>query len=420
MDLRRYILPGLSEDRDELIRKNRRLIILRWIYLGILGAIAVGIPYIVQAPTVTVVQHAAIFSTALVLNTFLFFANSAKTKPLGYYQVISFLQIMIDLGVATAGVAIQGGVNSRAIILYVLPILAAGLLFMSKPLVYSAALLSSIAYIAIIVFVTIHSEVGDILPRVGGPVLFYPVLFFIIARLVVYLNEHNIKDAQSETQEEMFAMLTHQLKHPGSVIGAIIDTMEGSSELKNSTDLKRYVDMIKTENARSTHLIDNVLQAANPLDFTREEDIELVSLIKKVARRSALVHKRAQDIQFHTPEEVNIQANNEKLRMVFENVLNNAVRFSQDGTPIEVEIEADTTEVKVSVTDHGQGMDKQQLKTVRDKFGHTTAPEGQPYGAGLGMYLVKELLEHDGGRVDIDSLPDKGTEVTMIIKRSGK
>lgn len=417
MDLKRYIFHELSEDRQELIRKNRRLIILRWIYLGILGAIAVGIPYIVQTPTTTVIQHAFIFGTGLVLNTVLYFANNIQTKSIKYYHVISFLQILIDMGAATAGVAIQGGIHSRVIILYVLPILGAGLLFMSKPLVYAAAGLSAIAYNITIVAVSLPGKVETILPQIGGPFLFYPVLFFIIARLVVYFNEHNMQQTQNKTQEELLALLTHQLRHPGSVISAIVDTMETSPELKNNPELARYVGMIKTENARSIHLVNNVLQTADRLNSNKKEELELVSLVKQIARNSAMVSERTDDLKFQTPEESRLLANTNHLHMILENVLDNAIRFSQPNTPIEIKVENAGAEVKIVVIDHGEGMGEQQQKTVFDKFGSTTTPEGQPHGAGLGMYLVKKLVENEGGQVNIESSLRKGTRVTIILNK---
>lgn len=417
MDLRRYIFRGLTEDRNEVIRKNRRLIILRWIYLSILGAIAVGAPYIVQAPTATVVQHAVIFGSGLILNTILYFANNAKNKSITYYNAISFLQIVIDLGVATGGVAIQGGVYSRAIILYVLPIMAAGLLFMSKPLVYSTALLSAVAYDTTIVVAMMLGDAEEILPHVGGPFLFYPVLFFIIARIVVYLNEHNVRNTQSETQEEILALLTHQLRHPGSVIRAIIDTMERSREIENCPELAHYLGMIKTENAGNIHLVNNVLQAAAPFETESSEEVEVVGLIKQIARNSAMIGERSEDLTFQAPEEARLKAAMDQLHLVLENVLDNAMRYSQPGTPIEVIVEETATEVKVSVTDHGAGMDARQREALFSKFGPTTTPKGKPEGAGLGMYLVKKLVEADNGWVDIDSVPDKGTTVTIIFTK---
>lgn len=418
MDFRRYIFRGLSEDKEELIRKNQRLIILRWIYLGILGAIAVGAPYLVDASTVTVFQHAAIFGTGLILNTVLYFANKVKAKSITYYSVISFLQILIDLGVATAGVAIQGGVYARTIILYVLPILAAGLLFMSKPLVYSTALLSAIAYDTTIVGAMMLGDAKEILPHVGGPFLFYPVLFFIIARLVIYLNEHNMKNTQSETQEELLAMLTHQLRHPGSVIRAIIDTMEQSPEIKDCPELAHYLSMIKTENAGNIHLVNNVLQAAAPVKEEEKKEIEIVGLIKQIARNNATASNRAGDLKVRGIEEAKVKANMDQLHLVLENLLTNALRYSEPGTPIDVDIEESKNRITVSVTDHGAGMNKQQLETVFDKFGATTTPEGKPAGAGLGMHLVKKLVEAEGGDVYVESLPGEGTTVTIIFKRS--
>lgn len=417
MDLKRYILHGLSDDKNELIRKNRRLIVLRWIYLSILGAIAVGVPYLVQAPTVTVVQHAVIFGSGLVLNTILYFANNARDKSITYYNAVSFLQILIDLGVATGGVAIQGGVYSRAIILYVLPILGTGLLLMSKSLVYITALLSAIAYDITIVVAMFLGDAQEILPHVGGPFLFYPVLFFIIARMVVYLNEYNLQNTQEETQEELLAMLTHHLRHPGSVIRAIVDTMERSPELKNNPELAHYLDMIKTENARGIHLVNNVLQAADPLSAAGEEEVELAELIKEIAHNKAEESGRSEDIVFRVPEEARIRANMDRLHLVLENVLDNAFRYSQEGTSIEIVVEKGKSKVEISVSDQGMGMDAQQRETVFDKFGQTTAPEGRVEGAGLGMYLVKKLVEADGGQVSVDSLSGEGTKVTIVFNK---
>jgi signal transduction histidine kinase len=108
----------------------------------------------------------------------------------------------------------------------------------------------------------------------------------------------------------------------------------------------------------------------------------------------------------------------EKTLRALINVLNNAVKYSPLGGVIHVRTQSGTLRgepaVGLSVADTGIGMSPEQVGRVFERF-YRADPSGNTPGTGLGMSLVKEIVELQGGRVDLSSVPGQGTRVTLWL-----
>ncbi len=106
-----------------------------------------------------------------------------------------------------------------------------------------------------------------------------------------------------------------------------------------------------------------------------------------------------------------------KINQVFENLLSNAVKYSPEGCAIHVSSWADEREVSFSVTDSGIGMTPEQVQRVFDKFYRVDTSNTAVGGLGLGMTIVRTIIEGHNGRIHIDSAPGRGTCVMFSIPR---
>ncbi|RYY58646.1 MAG: GHKL domain-containing protein [Chitinophagaceae bacterium] len=109
----------------------------------------------------------------------------------------------------------------------------------------------------------------------------------------------------------------------------------------------------------------------------------------------------------------------QKLRSILFNLINNAIKYKADGRMPRVRIEAATkgSEVEIRVHDNGKGIETTNLEKVFDKYFRV---EHNSDGTGMGLYLVKQLVEKDGGRIELKSIPGDGTEFRIILPAGEK
>ena len=114
-------------------------------------------------------------------------------------------------------------------------------------------------------------------------------------------------------------------------------------------------------------------------------------------------------------EAVEIFVDREKYEQVIKNVLNNAVKYTPDGGMIRVSGEIIEDNFHVSVEDNGIGMTPEQVEKIFDKFYRVDASDSAPEGTGLGMVIVKHIVELHSGKVWVESEFGKGTTVRVTI-----
>ena len=108
-----------------------------------------------------------------------------------------------------------------------------------------------------------------------------------------------------------------------------------------------------------------------------------------------------------------------KLFQVMENLLSNAVKFSPPGSLIRATCELEKTNLRIAVSDEGGGMTSGQVEKVFDKFYRADSSNTAKEGLGLGMAIVKCIIEAHGGQIWVDSEVGKGTTVTFTLPLQG-
>jgi two-component system phosphate regulon sensor histidine kinase PhoR len=104
-----------------------------------------------------------------------------------------------------------------------------------------------------------------------------------------------------------------------------------------------------------------------------------------------------------------------KMTQVFDNLISNAVKFSPQGGKITITLRAISDGMRVSIEDQGVGMSPDQLERVFDKFYRADYSNTSVSGLGLGMSLVKSIIEGHGGRIWVESEPGTGTTVHLKL-----
>ena len=119
-------------------------------------------------------------------------------------------------------------------------------------------------------------------------------------------------------------------------------------------------------------------------------------------------------------EKVKAVADPLHLRMIFENLINNANKYSPSGTNVEVIVSATDEVITVKVKDEGIGIDKQDIPKLFNKFSRIDNVSSTASGTGLGLYWAKKLVELYNGTITISSKLNKGTTFTVKLPRESK
>ena len=155
----------------------------------------------------------------------------------------------------------------------------------------------------------------------------------------------------------------------------------------------------------------------NTLDEARQgleySDFDIVALIRTVcATFGAVCEKRSIyfDLRF-SDGQIMVHADTGRIQQVMMNLIDNAIKFSPDGSAIRISVRAAGEKASVSVKDFGCGIAKEDLAKIWTRFYKTDSSRGKDKkGTGLGLSIVKEIITAHGETIDVTSTPGSGTE----------
>jgi signal transduction histidine kinase/DNA-binding response OmpR family regulator len=221
-------------------------------------------------------------------------------------------------------------------------------------------------------------------------------------------------------KNEFLAMLAHELRNPLAPIRNAVHIMQGDDVAPATMNWAR--DVIGRQADHMGRLIDDLLDVSRIVQgkvTVRPEKLTLASIVERSVEASVpRIQAREQQIVQQLPaDEIEIQGDAVRLAQVLSNVINNASKFSGPGTAIEIVATYADGEVRISVKDQGTGIAPEFLPHIFDLFaqGDQSLDRSQG-GLGIGLTLVKHLVELHGGRVEAFSEGvGKGTELVVRL-----
>jgi signal transduction histidine kinase len=211
-------------------------------------------------------------------------------------------------------------------------------------------------------------------------------------------------DRGFRAQREFTGDAAHELRTPLAVLRARIDTLENKSEVPA---LRRDVEGM-------SRIVSQLLELAE-LDALAVEDrgtVDLRTICSDVAEFIApLVIEHGRDISLRTPEEpVLIKGNGELLKRAIRNIVENALYHTPVGSTVEIELDWHGT---IAIVDQGPGIDPRDTERIFERFWR--ADRSRTGGAGLGLSIVKQIVESHGGTVRADNRPSGGAEFLISL-----
>ncbi|MCA1830808.1 MAG: HAMP domain-containing histidine kinase [Actinobacteria bacterium] len=223
--------------------------------------------------------------------------------------------------------------------------------------------------------------------------------------------------SELEELREVIAMVTHQLKTPLTSLLGYASVLRRKAEQLTTEQQQEYIGVIEEQAGRILKLVEELLASARleTAKGLQRKPLDLAGLARDIGAEFATARDR--EISVDAPsKDLGLFGDPGALEHVIGNLLDNAIKYSDPGSAVVVVVSEGEGEVFVSVSDEGRGIDREQLELIFERY-HRASDEGSKGSAGLGLYIVRNLVAAHGGRVWAESEVGKGTVVTFSLPR---
>jgi two-component system sensor histidine kinase BaeS len=219
----------------------------------------------------------------------------------------------------------------------------------------------------------------------------------------------------SQARAQFLSKVSHELRTPLTIIKGFCVTL-----LRESLppDQQRSLQVMDQQTDYLTRLVTDLLELSRSQAGSLQLQAQSVNVVELAQEVVESLKPRAREQNVHLlmekgTESAMAEIDVERIRQVMYNLLDNALKHTDPGGKVKLSIEANDTKVTIQVRDNGRGIPSDKLPHVFDSFFQV---EPQTHGAGLGLAVVKELVEAHGGTVAVESEVGKGSTFTVSLE----
>ncbi|MDQ8730306.1 ATP-binding protein [Bradyrhizobium sp. LHD-71] len=231
-----------------------------------------------------------------------------------------------------------------------------------------------------------------------------------------------------EMRADFVANASHELRTPLAALSGFIDTLQGPAK-EDAAARERFLGIMRAQATRMARLIDDLLSLSRielSAHVRPSEPVDLIPLLNQVVDGlEPLARERGVAIAVDIPEgPVIVPGDRDELLRLFENLIENGLKYGASGGKVDValtEVPASESlnEVRVTVRDYGPGIAPEHLPRLTERFYRVDVGDSRAQGGtGLGLSLVKHILNRHRGRLLIESVLEKGATFTAILPRA--
>jgi len=227
-----------------------------------------------------------------------------------------------------------------------------------------------------------------------------------------------------KAKTEFVSLASHQLRTPLTAIKWYAEMLQNDKKNKLNETQKKYMQQVSDGNQRMITLVNDLLNVSR-LDLgtfsVEPEATDIVELAKTIASDMTpqLETKHIKLVQDYAKDIPKVVTDPKLMRVVIENILSNSVKYTPEKGQVEISISKDNDNFKISIKDNGMGIPKSQQDQIFTKlFRADNATTSAAEGTGLGLYMVRGIVENAGGKIWFESEENKGTTffVTLPLK----
>lgn len=216
---------------------------------------------------------------------------------------------------------------------------------------------------------------------------------------------------------DFFSNVSHEFKTPLSVIYSNAQILQRQDMEKEQ---KECVDNIAYSCKKMSSLIQTMLKLNKLEKQTITPEVEIYDVCAQICECAVQFEesweKKNLELNVEMEDRAYIAADSGLMELVWNNLLSNAIKYNREGGSITITQKSDDNQVQISVADTGYGMSEKVMKHIFDKF-YQGDESHATFGNGLGLTLVKRILELSDASITVESTPGKGSVFTVTLER---
>jgi signal transduction histidine kinase len=252
------------------------------------------------------------------------------------------------------------------------------------------------------------------------------ILALFVASIILIIASAQRQQRLARQQIEFVATVSHELRTPLAVIRSAGENL-ADGIVAGDEHVKKYGALIESEGRRLTDMVERVMEfagiTAGGAQVRGSADIDLARAVADaVGRLESEARDRGVRVVVHPNGTLPpCTGDPEAIRSALQNVVGNAIKYSPEGATVDVETRADDGRVRITVIDRGIGIDAEDLPHVfKPFFRGRRAADAQIHGTGIGLTVVRHVVDAHDGDVTVTSRPGEGTTVVVELPVAGK
>ena len=243
-------------------------------------------------------------------------------------------------------------------------------------------------------------------------------------RVLEAIKELDLVNNQHHVKNEFLINTSKCLKDPIENISKINDKLEKNKHKYNSNHINNYTKLVKRNCYRIQRLINNMKEIADTENGVSSENFVGYDIVKLTKNIVDIIEKNYSNKGINIKFKSNINSYNmiidvDKMERAILNLISNSIKFSEMGSYIEVNITSENKEIKISVKDEGVGIPKDRMNFIFTKFGQIDRTLSRnTEGCGVGLALVKEIVNLHKGQIHVQSEEGVGSTFTIILQEN--
>ena len=220
---------------------------------------------------------------------------------------------------------------------------------------------------------------------------------------------------KNSIQDEFISTVSHEMRTPLTSIRGFSQTLLNSWDKLDEENKKRFVKIIEEQSGRLINLVENILTVSKMnADKPLLRAVNVNNSTDKVIQMLSVKYKAHKFVRNYADNLPPANLDEDKFQQIMTNLIDNAGKYSPEGSSIKISTSFKENLLEISVTDEGVGIEKEDLNKIFDKFvrleNHLTS---KTQGNGLGLYITKNLVESMNGTILAESTPNVGTKFIL-------
>ena len=237
---------------------------------------------------------------------------------------------------------------------------------------------------------------------------------------IIVLYDVTDQERQEKERREFVSTVSHELRTPLTTMNSYIEALE-EGVLEDKELAPQFIDTIHKETTRMIRMVNELMQLGK-MDIKEEhyekEFIDINKMLEQITDRFALTHPEKNFIKHIPKSPIFVEGDQDKLTQVFDNIVNNAIKYSPDGKNITVRVRQNYhhNRVSISIKDEGVGIPLVHIDKIFNRFYRVDKSRQRSMGGtGLGLALAKTIVEAHKGRIWAQSREGYGSIIFVTL-----